>query len=184
LGAFCTIFRGRPVGTCLGAKFGRKPAKKQIQHPLEPTTRLLDCSSGGFPGPIAPAMLPLDVTQYRCLPNKRPPKPYQCIRFGALDVTKPCKFIWFGGIHCPKTYKCIGLRWIFISQTQVVFPGRKSAFRAGFWVDCYRENTEIRLRRAEGRPAGRFQGFPGSSPAKMRPGRPIYGQEALLRNIE
>ncbi len=26
-GAFCTIFRARPVGTGLGAKFGRKPAK-------------------------------------------------------------------------------------------------------------------------------------------------------------
>ncbi len=32
LGAFCTIFRARPVGTGLGAKFGRKPAKNQIQH--------------------------------------------------------------------------------------------------------------------------------------------------------
>ena len=31
LGAFCTIFRARPVGTGLGAKFGRKPAKNQIQ---------------------------------------------------------------------------------------------------------------------------------------------------------
>ncbi len=29
LGAFCTIFRARPVGTGLGAKFGRKPAKNQ-----------------------------------------------------------------------------------------------------------------------------------------------------------
>jgi hypothetical protein len=26
--------------------------------------------------------------------------------------------------------------------------------------------------------------LPGSSPAKIRPGRPIYGPEALLRNIE
>jgi hypothetical protein len=31
----------------------------------------------------------------------------------------------------------------------IVLPGRKSAFRAGFWPDCYRENTEI------GPPAGR-----------------------------
>ena len=30
LGAFCTIFRARPVGTGLGVKFGRKPAKKQM----------------------------------------------------------------------------------------------------------------------------------------------------------
>ncbi len=31
LGAFCTIFRARPAGTGLGAKFGRKPAKDQIE---------------------------------------------------------------------------------------------------------------------------------------------------------
>ncbi len=30
----------------------------------------------------------------------------------------------------------------------IVLPGRKSAFRAGFWPDCYREKTEI------GPPAG------------------------------
>ncbi len=30
LGAFCTIFRARPVGAGLGAKFGRKPAKNQM----------------------------------------------------------------------------------------------------------------------------------------------------------
>ena len=24
----------------------------------------------------------------------------------------------------------------------IVLPGRKSAFRAGFWPDCYQENTE------------------------------------------
>ena len=31
LNAFCTIFRARPVGTGLGAKFGRKPAKNQLK---------------------------------------------------------------------------------------------------------------------------------------------------------
>ncbi len=46
-----------------------------------------------------------------------------------------------------------------------MLPGRKSAFRAGFWPDCYRC-------------------FPGSSPAKIWPGRLIYGPEASLRNIE
>ncbi len=47
----------------------------------------------------------------------------------------------------------------------IVLPGRKSAVRAGFWPDCYREST-------------------GSSPVKIRPGRPISCPEALLRNIE
>ncbi len=32
LGALCTIFRARPVGTGLGAKFGRKPAKTQNKN--------------------------------------------------------------------------------------------------------------------------------------------------------
>ena len=66
----------------------------------------------------------------------------------------------------------------------IVLPGRKSAFRAGFWPDCFRESTEI----GPGRPkAGRradFGAFPGSRLAKIRPGRPIYSPEALLRNIE
>jgi hypothetical protein len=35
------------------------------------------------------------------------------------------------------------------------------------------------------RPAGGpISVFPGSSPAKIRPGRLFYGPEALLRNIE
>ena len=62
-------------------------------------------------------------------------KPYKFIGFGAMDVTKPYKFIWFSDIHGPKPYKFIGSRWAFISQTPVVLPGRKSAFRAGFWPD-------------------------------------------------
>ncbi len=40
------------------------------------------------------------------------------------------------------------------------------------------------LRQAVGQPEGRCRCFPGSSPAKSRPGRPIYGPEALLRNIK
>jgi hypothetical protein len=40
------------------------------------------------------------------------------------------------------------------------------------------------LRPAFGRPEGRFRCFPGSSPAEIRPGRPISGPEALLRIIE
>jgi hypothetical protein len=40
------------------------------------------------------------------------------------------------------------------------------------------------LRPAFGRPQSRFRRFPGSSPAKIQPGRLIYGPEALLHNIE
>ncbi len=40
------------------------------------------------------------------------------------------------------------------------------------------------LRPAEGRPEVRLRCFPGSSPAKIWPGRPISGPEALLPNIE
>ena len=67
----------------------------------------------------------------------------------------------------------------------IVLPGRTSAFRAGFWPDSYRESTEIG-HPAGRRPAGggRYRYFPGSSPAKIRPGRSISGPEALLRIIE
>ncbi len=65
----------------------------------------------------------------------------------------------------------------------IVLPGRSSAFLAGFWPDCYRERTEIGPQPAEGRPEGRFRCFPGGSPAKIRPGRPISGPEALSCNI-
>jgi hypothetical protein len=60
--------------------------------------------------------------------------------------------------------------------------GRKSVFRAGFWPDCYRESPEA-LRPAFGQLEGRFRCLPGSIPAKIRPGRPISGPEALLRSI-
>ena len=48
------------------------------------------------------------------------------IGFGAMDVTKPHKFIHFGDIHGPELYKFIGFRWVFISQTPVVLrPGSR-----------------------------------------------------------
>ncbi len=66
----------------------------------------------------------------------------------------------------------------------IVPPGRESAFRAGFGPDCFRKEPRSALRPAEGRLEGRFRCFPTSSPAKIRPGRPISGPEALLRNME
>ncbi len=50
----------------------------------------------------------------------------------------------------------------------IVLPGRQSAFRAGFWPDCYRESIEI------GPPAGRRQS--GQNPARkadLQPGSTI-----------
>ncbi len=74
-------------------------------------------------------VLVLYVTQYRCLRNKRPSEPYEFIGFGAMDVTKPDTFVWFGDIHGLKPYKSIRFRWAFISQTPVV-PLRIF----GFWM--------------------------------------------------
>ncbi len=42
---------------------------------------------------------------------------YEIVGIGAIDVTKACEFEWFGYIHGPKPYTCIGFRWAFISQT-------------------------------------------------------------------
>ncbi len=44
----------------------------------------------------------------------------------ALQVTKPCKFVLFGDIYGPKSYKFIGFRWAFVSQTPVVQLSRPS----------------------------------------------------------
>ncbi len=93
------------------------------------------------------------VAQYRCLRNKRPSKPYDFIGFGAMDVTKPYEFIWFGDIPGSKPYGFIGFRWAFISQTPVMLPDRRSAFRAGLRPDSNREALNIRSP-AGLRPAG------------------------------
>ena len=62
-------------------------------------------------------------------------------------------------------------------------PSWKLAFRAGLWPDCYRENTAIGPL-AGLRPAGGpISVFHSRNPAEILPGRPIYGPEALLRNI-
>ncbi len=39
------------------------------------------------------------------------------------------------------------------------------------------------LRPAEGRPEGRFRGYPDWDPPEIRPGCPISGPDARLRNI-
>ncbi len=75
--------------------------------------------------------------------------------FGAMDVTKPHEFTWFGDTHGPKPYKCIGLRWAFISQTPVVLP-EDSAVRAPPLLSpggCFSENVNG---------FGRFRPGPGS----------------------
>ncbi len=68
----------------------------------------------------------------------------------------------------------------------IVPPGRKSARPSGpdFGRTATGKRPKSALRPALCRPEGRFKCFPGSSPAKIRPGRPIYGPEALLSNIE
>ena len=67
-------------------------------------------------------------------------------------------------------------------------PKRAKASFFGFGTDSGRTATgkapNSALRPAFGRPEGPFRYVPGSCPANTRPGRPIYGPEALLHNIE
>ncbi len=63
-----------------------------------------------------------------------------------------------------------------------MLSGRKWAFRAGFWPDCYAESTEIGP--PEGLPESHFGVFPVAVRPKIQPGKPIYGPEAVLCNIE
>ena len=60
----------------------------------------------------------------------------------------------------------------------IVLPGRKS----DFFRTATGKAPKSALRPAEGRPEGQFRCVPGSSPATIRRGVPIYGPEALLRN--
>ncbi len=59
---------------------------------------------------------------------------------------------------------------------------RRSGLDFG-WTATGKASKSV-LRLAEGRPEGRFRFFPESNPAKIRPGRPIAGPEALLCNID
>jgi hypothetical protein len=66
---------------------------------------------------------------------------------------------------------------------EIVPPGRKSGFRVGFRPDASRESLKIgplASRRPAGGPLLRF---PHQNPAESRPGSPISGPEALLRDI-
>ncbi len=108
---------------------------------------------------------------------------------------KPYKFIGFGDSCGPKPYKFRGLV-IAMAPNPInmrpgrplcyarVLPGQKSGLPgrivAGLLPGTHRN-------RPPGRPsAGRgahFVVFPGNSPATIRPGRPLSGPEALLRDL-
>jgi hypothetical protein len=64
--------------------------------------------------------------------------------------------------------------------------GLETGFRAGFRPDSNRECLEIGLQAGRRPTAGwrvDFEFFPDQNLVEMRPGRPISGPEALLRNI-
>ncbi len=74
----------------------------------------------------------------------------------------------------------------------------RAGFRAGFRTDSNREAIELgppaggpilRFSRLESgrnpaRQEGRFRCLPDSIPAEIRPGSPISGPEALMRNVQ
>jgi hypothetical protein len=76
----------------------------------------------------------------------------------------------------------LGRRWsaVFVrfTKTVVMFVEAYLVSGEGF------RGQNLEILPAEGRPEGRFRCFSGSSPAKIRPGRPISGPDAILRNIE
>ncbi len=83
-----------------------------------------------FGSPASPGVGGRPLRDHRCLRNKRPSKPFEFIRFGAMDVSKPNDFIGFGDIHGPKPYESIRFRWAFISQTPVVQDRQAVKFKA------------------------------------------------------
>ncbi len=62
--------------------------------------------------------------------------------------------------------------------------GARSAQPFGVVAGAPGKESKSVLRPAFGQPEARFRYFPGGGPAKMRPGRPTYGPETPLRNIE
>ncbi len=77
--------------------------------------------------------------------------------------------------------RCCAQRLSVIVCYAMVLPGRKSGFRAG----CRSDNREslkigpLAGRRPAGGPIVRL---PDGNPAEIRPGNPMSGPEALLRN--
>ena len=59
-------------------------------------------------------------------------------------------------------------------------PGGNRTSRLDFGRTATGKEPTSALRPAESRPEMRFRFFPGSSPAKIRPGRPSYGLETLF----
>ncbi len=49
-------------------------------------------------------------------------KPYEFIRFGAIDVTKPYEFIGFGAIDVTKPYEFIRFGAIDVTQVRISDP--------------------------------------------------------------
>ncbi len=109
-------------------------------------------------------------------------KPYKFIGFRAMDATKPYKFIGFRAMDVTKPYKFIGFGILHVTQQWLRAVNRPSGPDIGRTATG--KAPKSALPPAEGRPEGRFRCFPGSSPAKIWPGRPIYGPEPLLHNIE
>jgi hypothetical protein len=64
-----------------------------------------------------------------------------------------------------------------------VLPGRKSGFGPDFGRLLFWKASKQALQWTFGRPKGLFSGFPAHKPAEIRPGSPIYGPAAQLRNI-
>ena len=73
---------------------------------------------------------------------------------------------------------------LLLHVTQYCFRAGNRSSGPDFRETAIGKTPKSVLRPAEGRAESRFRFFPGSSPAKIRPGSPIYGPEALLRNIE
>jgi hypothetical protein len=105
LGAFCSMFRARPVGARLGAKFGRKPAQTQNNN----YNLYIDIlNEGTTVQPLSRSVSGhwlATLSWSRRAP--RAPDP-SIMRFGHIHGPKQCKFIWFGDINRPKPYKFIG----------------------------------------------------------------------------
>jgi hypothetical protein len=140
----------------------------------------------GCPGisSIAQRGGPFGLMFYLCCPGGLPPPQTTSPYSGGFPPPRPP-----GLGSCRPQTPARGWGGVKINKTHILYVTQY--FRAAnlfsgqhFGRRSTGKTQESALRPAFSRPEGRFRCFPGSSPAKIRPGRPINGPEALVLNIE
>ncbi len=114
--------------------------------------------------------------------NNRRARPFACVGFGTMDVTKPNKCVWSGDIHGPKPCECKGTRAMIISRAHRYFPLESLTQPSDPWCDELWLLTQIMICLRRRTPQGSHLG-PGGLP-RPRGGPPNLAQTRRSHPIE